>query len=170
MITRQPCYDILFMEKTSLQLLLIAIMLFSYEARSEIYKWVDDKGNIHFTDNPPKNTQTEEVKLKINTYTAVEITPLVERLGKKGKVVMYTTARCGYCKKAKAHFVKNNIPHVTYDVEKSRIGKRDYKALRGTSVPIIIVGKKRMNGFTVARFDRMYKKQMQVEAETALNN
>ena len=158
------------MEKISLQLLLIAIMLFSHEARSEIYKWVDGKGNIHFTDSPPKNSQAEEVKLKINTYTAVEITPLVERLGRKGKVVMYTTSRCGYCKKAKAHFVKNKIPHVTYDVEKSTIGKMDYKSLRGTSVPIIIVGKKRMNGFTVARFDSLYKKQMQLEAASALNN
>jgi len=157
------------MEKISLQLLLITIMLFSHEASSEIYKWVDDKGNIHFTDNPPKNTKTEEVTLKINTYTSVEITPLVERLGRKDKVVMYTTSRCGYCKKAKAYFVKNKIPHVTYDVEKSSIGKRDYKALRGTSVPIILVGKKRMNGFTVSRFDSLYKEQMQIEAETANN-
>ncbi len=152
--------------KPLLQTALIALMLFSYEVSSEIYKWVDDKGNTHFTDNPPKNTQVEEVKLKINTYTSVKITPLLERLGKKGKVVMYTTTRCGYCKKAKAHFVKNKIPHVTYDVEKSRIGKRDYKALRGSSVPIIIVGKKRMNGFTVARFDSLYKKQLKIDAES----
>ncbi|MCK5003360.1 MAG: DUF4124 domain-containing protein [Gammaproteobacteria bacterium] len=145
-------------------------MLYSYEASSEIYKWVDDKGNTHFTDNPPKNTKTEEVKLKINTYTSVEVTPLVERLGKKGKVVMYTATWCGICKKAKAYFVKNKIPHVTYDVEKSSIGRRDYRSLRGSSVPIIILGKKRMNGFTVARFDSLYKKQMQLEAESTLNN
>ena len=147
-------------------------MLYSYEASSEIYKWVDDNGNIHFTDTPPKNTQTEEVKLKINTYTSVEITPLVERLGKKGKVVMYIASWCRICKQAKDHFVKNNIPHVTYDVEKSRIGRLDYKLLRGKSVPIIILGKKRINGFSAARFDAQYKKQKQIEAEAeaALNN
>jgi glutaredoxin len=153
------------MKKPLLHIALITLILFSYEASSEIYKWVDDKGNTHFTDNPPKNTRTEEVKLKINTYSSVSITPLVERLGKKGKVVMYTATWCGICKKAKSYFVKNNIPHVTYDVEKSSIGKRDYKSLRGSSVPIIILGKKRMNGFTVARFDSLYKKQLKIDAE-----
>ncbi|MCW8830565.1 MAG: hypothetical protein OQK32_03490 [Gammaproteobacteria bacterium] len=82
---------------------MIALLLFSYQASSEIYKWVDDKANTLFT----------------------------------------------------------------YDVEKSSIGRRDYKALRGTSVPIIIIGKKRMNGFTAARFDNLYKKQLQLEAAAA---
>lgn len=140
-------------------------MLYSYEVNSEIYKWVDERGKSHFTDTPPENKKVEEVELKINTYSSVEITPLVERLGKKGRVVMYTATWCGVCKNAKAYFVKNNIPHVTYDVENSSIGRMDFKSLRGRSVPILILGKKRMNGFTVSRFDRLYKKQLAIDAK-----
>ena len=146
-------------------LFLIALMLYSVAASSEIYKWVDERGNSHFTDKPPENQRVEEVELKINTYTAVQVTPLVERLGKKGKVVMYTATWCGICKQARAYFVKNNIPHVTYDVENSRIGKMDFKSLGGKSVPVIIVGKTRMNGFTVSRFESLYKKQLEMDAE-----
>lgn len=140
------------------------LMLFGGAANAEIYKWVDERGNAHFTDTPPKDKKVEEVELKINTYTSVEIKPLVERLGRKGKVVMYSAVWCGICTKAKGYFRKNNIPYVSYDVEKSRIGKMDFKLLRGRSVPIIIVGDKRMNGFTVSRFDKLYKKQMKKDA------
>ena len=134
--------------------------LLSFSVNAEIYKWVDDRGKLHFTDNPPADKKIEEVKLRINSYSAVEITPLVERLGKTGKVVIYTTERCSICKKAKKYFRKNNISYVDYDVNKSRTGKIDYKLLRGKGVPIIIVGNKRMNGFTVSKFEKLYKGQV----------
>ncbi len=141
-------------------------MLYSYAANGGIYKWVDEQGKVHFTDNPPDDIKTEEVELKINTYSSVEIKPLVERLGKKDKVVMYSATWCRMCKKAKQYFQINNIPYVSYDVEKSRIGKMDFKLLHGKSVPVIIVGNKRMNGFTAAKFDRLYEDQMkQKESE-----
>jgi len=130
----------------------------TYPANAEIYKWVDKYGKTQFTDKPPIDKKTEEVEVKINTYSSVSIKPLVERLGKKDKVVMYTATWCGICKQAKKHFIKNNIPYVTYDVENSRVGKIDFKLLKGKSVPIIIVDNKRMNGFTTSRFDRLYKK------------
>ena len=129
-------------------------------ASAEIFKWVDNDGNMHFTDKPPVNQNTELIELKINTYTAVEIVPLVERLGRKDKLVMYSAVWCVNCKMAKQYFRKNNIPYISYDVESSRIGKRDFKMLRGKSVPIIIVGDKRMNGFTATKFYDFYKKQM----------
>ncbi len=132
---------------------------------AEIYKWVDERGNAHFTDKPPSNKKVEEVTVKINTYSAVQVTPLVERLGKKGKVVMYTATWCGICKKAEKYFRKNKISYVAYDVEKSRIGKMDFKLLKGRSVPVLIIGDKRMNGFTVSRFERLYKAQMKKQKQ-----
>ena len=137
---------------------LVVLLLCVFPANAEIYKWVDQYGNTQFTDNPPLGKKTEQVEVKINTYSAVSIKPLVERLGKKDKVVMYTATWCGICKQAKKHFIKNNIPYIAYDVEHNRIGKMDFKLLRGRSVPILIVGNKRMNGFTVSRFDKLYKK------------
>ena len=136
------------------------LFLLSFSVNGEIYKWVDDRGKVHFTDNPPGDKKTEEVELKINTYSAVQITPLLERLGKTDKVVIYTTDWCSICKKAKKYFKNNNIAYVEYDVKKSRTGKIDYKLLRGKGVPIIIVGNKRMNGFRVSRFKKLYKDQM----------
>ena len=155
------------MKDPLLRLALMACLfsLNNHAVGGDIFKWVDEQGKVHFTDNPPDNIKTEEVELKINTYTSVDIKPLVERLGKKDKVVMYSATWCRMCNKAKRHFRMNNIPYVAYDVEKSRIGKMDFKLLQGKSVPIIIVGNKRMNGFTAPKFDRLYEEQMKL-AET----
>lgn len=139
------------------------LLLCSHSLNAEIYKWVDKQGKVHFTDKPPKNRPVEEVTLKINTYTSVQIKPLVERLGRTNRVVMYSAEWCGICTRAKKYFRKNNIAYISYDIEKSRTGKMDFKRLRGKSVPIIIVGDKRMNGFTAARFDQLYKKQNEIK-------
>ena len=136
-------------------------------ASAEIYKWVDEHGAAHFTDTPPADAAAETLDLKINTYTAVEITPLLERLGRRDKVVIYTATWCGICNQAKQYFKVNNIPYVAYDVEKSRTGRSDFRLLRSKSVPVILVGGKRMNGFTVARFDALYK---QIQEEQKMVN
>ncbi|MFT5117234.1 MAG: hypothetical protein ACI9NY_000763 [Kiritimatiellia bacterium] len=44
-----------------------------------------------------------------------------------------------------------------YDIEKNARAKRHYDALGGKGVPVILMGKKRMNGFSPQGFDRMYK-------------
>ena len=69
---------------------------------------------------------------------------------------MYSTDWCGYCKQARQYFKKNKIDFVEYDIEKSRNVRRAYKKLGATGVPVILVGKQRMNGFSIAGFNRIY--------------
>jgi glutaredoxin len=57
---------------------------------------------------------------------------------------------------AKRHFKRNHIPYKEYDVEKSASGRRDYKHLNGSGVPVILLGNQRMNGFSPERFDPLY--------------
>lgn len=135
---------------------------------AEIYKWVDADGQTQFSDVPPAGADTETVELNINTYEAVEITQQSAPIERKErpqrvnkKVVMYVTQRCGYCAKAKQYFNQKHIPYVAYDVEKSAIGKKAFKDLGGRGVPIILVGKQRMNGFSPEQFDQMYAQETQ---------
>ena len=32
-------------------------------AGSEVYKWVDEEGNVHYSDTPPENTESERVQI-----------------------------------------------------------------------------------------------------------
>lgn len=137
-------------------ILLISTLLFSISPSAEILKWTDSDGKVHFGDRPPSDAVTSVVEVRINTYESPNIEALQEILNLKDKVVMYSAVWCGVCKKAKKYFKANNIPYKDYDIDKSSKGKRDYKKLGARGVPVILVGKKRLNGFSAGSFESIY--------------
>jgi len=137
-------------------ILIISILLFSISASAEILKWTDSEGKIHFGDRPPAGAETSVVEVRINTYESPNIEAMQEILNPKDKVVIYSAAWCGVCKKAKKYFKANNIQYKDYDIDKSSKGKRDYKKLGAKGVPVILVGDKRLNGFSAGSFESIY--------------
>lgn len=134
---------------------MLFFVLFVSAAYGEIYKWVDADGKTHFSDAKPKSDAVESVTLEINTYTDVSFDDGSGDIGER--VVMYSTSWCGYCKKARRYFERNNIVFVEYDIERNRKAKVEYDRLGGRGVPVILVGTRRMNGFSVAGFKRIYR-------------
>ena len=145
-------------------LLALALLLPISSGGGELYKWVDNKGTIHYSDKPPKKAELQKITGKISSFKTVDVEPfkfdssLVTIGGKyKGKsVVMYSTSWCGYCKRARIHFKRNKIPYKEYDIEKSKKAALDYKKLNGRGVPVILIGTRRMNGFSAKTFDKIY--------------
>lgn len=140
---------------------IIVVMIFaSLPANSEIYRWTDADGNVHFGDRPPVSKESRRIEVNINSYESVTVEPFVpfksDRPSKGKSVVMYSTTWCGFCRKARNYLKKNKIPFAEYDVENSEKGRRDYKKLNGKGVPILLIGDKRMNGFNVSRFKHLY--------------
>ncbi|MCG7908436.1 MAG: glutaredoxin family protein [Candidatus Thiodiazotropha taylori] len=121
-----------------------------------MFKWTDEHGKVHFTDKPPADADASEVKLKINTIKSVSFDRSIFNFGKK--VVIYSTEWCGYCEKAKRYFKRKKIKYTEYDIEKSSRAKRQYKKMGATGVPVILVGNRRMNGFSEAGFEKIYNK------------
>lgn len=127
-------------------------------ASAGIYSWTDESGKIHYGDRPPIDRAADEITVRVNTYASPsEVTQVDTLTTAKGKVVLYTTQRCGYCKRAKAFLKQQNIHYTEYDVETSKKGQRDFKKLNGRGVPIILVGDQRMNGFSEGRMASMLK-------------
>jgi glutaredoxin len=144
--------------------LLLALMLSATMAQAEMFKWVDDDGTTHYGDRPPEGTPTQEIKGAISSYTkpSVESLPddffdhLKRDKPPRKKVVMYSAEWCGVCRRAKTYFDEEGIDYTEYDIEQTDKGRRDYKRLNGRGVPIILVGKQRMNGFSAPRFEELY--------------
>lgn len=63
------------------------------------------------------------------------------------EVVLYATSWCGYCKKTRALLEEQGIAYVEYDIEKSERGRKMYKALGGTGVPVLEIGDEVIYGF-----------------------
>jgi len=138
--------------------LFIILLIVPILALGEIYKWTDDKGNVHFGDSPKENERSEKIVVEVNSYENVTYDNVEFYQGSESKrVTMYATSWCGYCKKARNYFKENGVSYIEYDIEKDERAKRMYDLLGGKGVPVILVGKKRMNGFSVAGFEGIYK-------------
>lgn len=151
------------------KILAIFSLLTGLPAYGEIYKWTDDQGRVHFSDKAPESGVAESIsdQLNINSYQGTEVTTtdfLNQRDAdrrekarlKRPRVVMYSAVWCGVCTRARQYFSTKKIPFKEYDVETSHKGKKDFARMKGRGVPIILIGKKRMNGFNAARFKQIY--------------
>lgn len=76
---------------------------------------------------------------------------------KEHKVVMYATSWCPYCQQARNYFRQQGILYTEYDIERDADAKRRYQAFGGRGITVIFVGKRRMNGFSVAGFNKIYQ-------------
>lgn len=150
-------------------------MLFSSVVNAKIYKWVDANGVTHYSEEKPANIQTQEFKIKSydtvsfdtideddeNEEDSYKFKPIKRNLELtrtvRKKVIMYSTQWCGYCKKARKYFKKEGVRYTDYDIDKSKTARARYDKMGAKGVPVILVGKKRMNGFSEAGFNRIYK-------------
>jgi len=133
--------------KSLAPILLIAFFCLPGLAGAEVYRWTDAQGKLHFGDKPPAGTAGVEsfqgkaaVSFMGGGGEASAKTP-------SGKVRMFVTPSCTYCKKAKAYLRQRGTPFEELDVENSRSAKAEYDRLGGRGVPVILVGQKRMDGF-----------------------
>jgi glutaredoxin len=65
-------------------------------------------------------------------------------------VIMYATTWCPYCRKMRTWFSNNNIRYFEYDIEKSDEGRRQFEALGGRGVPLVLVRNRLIKGYNPA--------------------
>jgi glutaredoxin len=142
------------MKRLMCYLLLLLPML----AAAEIYRWTDAEGRVHFSDEPHDSVPSEQVTVRVNSYKSVTYESLGAYTPPNDKrVIMYATSWCGYCKKARNYFEKNRVRYVEYDIEKNPRAKEEFDRLGGKGVPLIVVGRTKMRGFSEAGFRDIYE-------------
>ena len=70
---------------------------------------------------------------------------------------MYSTPWCPYCKKAREYFKRHQFSYVEYDIEASATNLENFRALNGNGVPLILVGDRRLQGFSPQSFEALLK-------------
>jgi glutaredoxin len=122
-------------------------------ANAEIYRYVDESGRVVYSSEKPASIETvRKVTIRENSVASMESYDETENKD----VVMYSASWCGICKQARAYFEENSIDYNEYDIDKDPQGRREYTQLGGRGVPIILIGGQRMDGFSKARFERLY--------------
>ena len=156
------------MEIITFILVLSAFLIyFPFTSAAEMYKWVDDKGEMHISDSPPPAVKSPgDIKVyndspedSLDTPPASvrkkeELRPSVERK-KKTEVVLYTTSWCPYCRKARDYLRSRGIDFIEYDIEKDKEAAIRKKQLdnRG-GVPFAIINGRPIHGFSASAYER----------------
>jgi glutaredoxin len=156
------------MEIITFILVLSAFLIyFPFTSAAEMYKWVDDKGEMHISDSPPPAAKSPgDIKVyndspekSLDTAPPPvrkkeETRPAFERK-RKADVVLYTTSWCPYCRKARDYLRSRGIDFVEYDIEKDReaaIRKRQLDNRGG--VPFAIINGRSISGFSASAYER----------------
>jgi len=154
-----------------LTIALTILVLSTSPVSAAIYKWVDDKGNIHFTDTPPSDSVDSQVVNpdpnviegygKTSERSPSDRTKTLLEESEKATlppVEMFVTSWCGYCKKAEAWFNARSIPYVKYDIEKDQQAARRKASLtQSRGVPFILIGDVGIPGYSEAAFEKALK-------------
>lgn len=70
-------------------------------------------------------------------------------------VIMYSTKWCPYCHRAREYFERHSIDYIEHDIEASAENLAKFRELGGRGLPLILVGDRRMDGFSARSFDKL---------------
>lgn len=138
-------------------------IFFTHTVDAKIYSWVDESGQRHYGDEKPQSQKAKEVRVQPNLSGYQMTDPnhksYQAEQKKQDTLVMYSTAWCGYCKKARAFLSEEKIPFRERNIEKSRKANADYKKLGGRSIPFFSYKGQTHRGFSEYRFMQFYQAQ-----------
>lgn len=120
---------------------------------AELYRWVDDKGNVEWRDTPPPSTAKKVEKRNVggNTIQTSTLPYSVQQAIKNSPVTLWVF-ECGVvCNDARAHLTKRGVPYT------ERNSQKEIEVLKklsgGTEVPLLLVGSKQLKGYLATDWD-----------------
>ncbi len=120
---------------------------------AQLYRWVDEKGQVEWRDTPPPPTakKVEQRRIGGGTASDAEMPYSVQQAVKAYPVTLWTTDCGDTCTKARAHLVRRGVPH---DEKDPRTDFENFKKLTGSSeVPVLFVGKNQLKGYLESDWD-----------------
>jgi glutaredoxin len=140
------------MKRTAI-LLGAAAMLSGAVLAAQLYRWVDEKGNVEWRDTPPPPNakKIEQRKIGGGTVPPAALPYSVQQAVKNFPVTLWVTDCGDACNKARAHLDRRGVPHTEKD---PRSDFENFKKLTGSAeVPVVFVGSTRLKGYLEADWD-----------------
>jgi len=122
-------------------------------AGAQLYRSVDEKGNVEWRDTPPPPNakQVEQRNVGGNTIETSTLPYSVQQAVAKFPVTLWVFD-CGEpCDRARAHLQKRGVPYTERNVQKE---SDTFKKLTGSlEVPVLFVGSKQLKGYLDTDWD-----------------
>jgi glutaredoxin len=162
-----------FYAQAAIACFLLLLLLPSASVRADFYKWVDNKGIVHFSDKPPSPSESnQDVEARPDSPPSTYRPPEkqkppsddsgdapskapTDRVTSTPKVELYVTSWCKYCKLAKAFLKRNRITYTAYDIEKDpQAAARRRSIDQRSGVPLAVINGYVILGFSEAAYKR----------------
>lgn len=120
-------------------------------AQTNVYRWVDKDGKVHFSDSPPPK-DAKEASQKRMGGGAVEDSQLpyaTQVAMKRNPVTLYFGDDCGPpCNLARDLLTRRGIPYTPRNAQTNAADHEALKKLAGAAeVPLLLVGNQQVKGF-----------------------
>jgi glutaredoxin len=114
----------------------------------QLYRWTDEQGRVHYTDQPPPRTaKSAEVK-KLGDKPADPNLPYALQMAIRNYPVTLYNADCGeVCTKASALLSKRGVPYSDRNARDEQVAEALEKLTGKREVPVLVVGKEVVRGF-----------------------
>lgn len=127
-------------------------------AQAATYKWIDSDGRVNYGDRPPDGVNPRQMALPAaaSRDSAEAALPFALRnVTARHPVTVYSTTPCGACDLARSHLVRRGIPYSERTIRTSQDLDAFAKlGFTGMALPVILVGRERVNGYDAERLDR----------------
>jgi glutaredoxin len=130
----------------------LLLLLACLPAYSQVYKWTDAQGTVHYTDTPPPAQQASRIRTPAPGASSGQPAALpyeLARAVKASPVTLYTTTQsaCAGCERGRALLHARGIPFTEKTVD-SDADKEQLRQLTGKlELPLLVVGSRKVAGF-----------------------
>jgi len=135
-------------------ILALATLLSAPLGAAQLYRWVDERGNVEWRDTPPpptaKNVQQRPVTS--STIPATGMPFSVQQAVKNFPVTLWVTDCGDTCTRARAHLARRGVP---YTERSPHADLEAFKKLSGGAmeVPLLFVGNRMLKGYLESDWD-----------------
>ena len=123
---------------------------FAATAQTNVYRWVDKDGKVHFSDTPPpEEAKSVSQKRMGGGYTEESQLPYATQMAmKRNPVTIYTASGCGNpCDRGRELLSKRGVPFSEKNAGGSQADRDALVKLAGSAeVPLLMIGDNKVRG------------------------
>ena len=120
---------------------------------AQLYRWVDEKGNVEWRDTPPPATakKVEQRSVRGNVIETSEAPYATQQAARNFPVTLWTSDCGPPCDQGRTFLARRGVPYTERDAQ------RDVEAFKkmtgGIDVPVLYVGRTRLKGYAESEWE-----------------